>query len=214
MLLVGLGADVSDQLARGMQEPEKAAAHALHLLVARPVQQVLGVNDVGRVGDLDARKAEGRARGPEAEECHVHRAALHRPRQEPPDFRQALLAIDRVEVRPEARLLRDHVPRDFLVAALVLVPVEVYGVARGGQDDLLAVFDRTAADVLAVGLGIGDDADGLGAAEFRRIGHEGKEARVLERLQARQVLGVKFPLQNGFVLLVHGISRSCHAPEA
>ena len=187
-----------------MQEPEeRPAGHALELLVTRPVQQVLGVNDVGRVGDLDARKAERRARRPEAEEGDVHRAALHRPGQKAADFRQALFALDAVEVRAEARLLRDHVPRDFLVAALVLVPVEVGRVAGGGQGDLLAVFDGLAADVIAVGLGVGDDADGGGAAEFGGIGHESREARVLERFQGGEILGVEFAFQNGCVLRVH-----------
>jgi hypothetical protein len=114
-----------------------------------------------------------------------------------------LPALDAVEVRPQVRVTGNHVPRDFLVAALVLVAVEVGRVAGGDQGDLLAVFDRAAANVIAVGLGVGDDADGGGAAKLRRIGHEGKEARILDGFQASQALGVEFACQNGCVLLVH-----------
>ncbi len=109
------------------------AALSLEFLVALAIQHVLAVDDVGGIGDLQARDREDRVRGTQTEEPDEHGAALVRAALEVLDLSHAGVAVELLEFGVQCLILGHEILGDLRVASLVPVGVEVNRVALDRQ---------------------------------------------------------------------------------
>jgi len=196
VVLVVLAGHALGDLAGAVAELEElegaAGALAFEFLVAFAVQHVLAVDDVGRVGDLQTRNREDRVDRAQAEEPHEHGPALVGAALELFHLAQALLALELLELGVQRLALGHQVLGDLGVASLVVVAVEVDGVAGGRQGNLLLIVDRQLAAIGGVFVGVGAHPNPVRGAQLDGPGDERVDVLVLQ--------GVEL-LQAGFVHL-------------
>ena len=92
-------ADAVFEFAFGVEEPEEVVAFAefFELLVAGAIEKRFAVDDVGRIGNLDAGDGEIGVDGAERPEADEHFSAGHRVFKEVADFFGAGLFFDGFE---------------------------------------------------------------------------------------------------------------------
>ena len=176
-------------------------ALAFELFIAGTIEHVLAVNDVGRVGDLEAWNGEDRIDRAQAEEPHQHGPPLVGAALEVFDLLEPFLTLDLIELGIEGFVLGHQILGHFLLAGLVVVAVEVDGVALDRQRDFFLVVDRQLPAVRDVLSGVGTDPDLVRLAKFDGIGDEGVDVLVVQRDEFRKAGLVHFALQ--YRLVVH-----------
>ena len=157
-----------------------APPEALELLVSAPIKEVLAMGHVGGVGELEGAEAEPGACGPQAEETYQHLLVLHGPVEEPPHLPEPPLPLHGDDAPAQALARWEENRGVGLVPGLVVVPVEVDGVAVHLKRMLLTQIDGPLPHVCNLLGVVGDHGDLGGLAQVDELPHLLEDVRVPE----------------------------------
>jgi len=157
-----------------MDESEEIfrCAKPLELLITWPIKDALTVSDVCRISDLYTRNREngfGRAQTPKTDQ---HLTAYHRILQQRTGFLHTFDLFDGVELITKAGACRQQVFGLGLIAGLIVVSVEVYGVTCRAKGTFFAVSYSQPTSISKVIFRIRQDKHRVGIAQLNTICHE------------------------------------------
>jgi hypothetical protein len=126
-----------------MDEPEEIwrVADFFELLVSRPIEYALAVRDIRRIRYLDTGNSEIGISGAETPEQNQHLSSVHGVFEEGADFPNTFGFICGIEALAKFGAGRKEVFCPGLVTGLVIVAVEMAGMAGYVEGCFFAVFD-------------------------------------------------------------------------
>ncbi len=185
----------------------RVVALSFEFLVTGTIEHVLAVDDVGRVGDLETGDREYGVDRTQAEEAHQHGPALIGAALEVFEFCEPFVASDLLELRIEILVVRHEILGHVFAAGLVVVAVEVNGMALDVERQLFFVVDGQLAAIGGVFGSVAADPDPVGVAQFDGIGDEGVDLFIVQGFEFLEASLIHFALQNRFSVHLFSFPR-------
>ena len=149
-------------------------------LIAAPVEQILGMGDIGRIGQLQRQNGKRRLRGPQTAEPDEHFLAFHDAVEQVFHFVESGLPVERGGFKAKGHRGRKQQFCVRLVPRLIACAVKMIGVSVHGQGMFLSAFQGTTAKARRILVGIVDDGDARRATQFGIVFNDFADATIGE----------------------------------